>query len=146
MKKTQLGLLILASALMSSCSTIKQTAQTAPVQATVTNFTVADLEVSTQKVSKTYSWSYNPFVPVSVENAKENTTANLLYEAGADILVEPQYVVIKRGWLRGGSVTVSGFPAKITDFHKMTEAEAEIVKNASPAKPDECKHKRFWIF
>lgn len=138
-------MLLIVTAL-SSCSTIKHTAQYAPVEATIKSFTVADAEVSKQKVSKTSSWSFNPFVRVDIETVKTNTTAKLLQEVGADVLIEPQYIIEKRGFMRGGSVTVIGFPAKYTDFHKMTPEEAEIVKNATPAKCDGQGKKRFRLF
>lgn len=134
-------------AMLCSCSTIRHTAHTAPVNTTVTTFTVADLDVSPQKSTKTYSWSYNPFRRVSIETVKTNTTAQMLNEVGADILVEPEYIVEKRGLFRGGSVTVIGFPAKFTGFHTMTPEEAEIVKNASAGQDKKNRrHKRFWIF
>lgn len=148
MKKLHIVLMSVSAivTMLCSCSTIRHTSHTAPVNSTVTTFTVADLDVAPQKVTKTYSWSYNPFKPVSIETVKTNTTAALLNETGTDILVEPEYIVEKRGFLRGGSVTVIGFPAKFKNFHTMTPEEAEIVKNASYTKPEGNKHKRFWIF
>ena len=63
--------------------------------------------------------------------SKDNTTAQLLEEAGADVLVEPQYVVKRRGIFRGGSVTVTGFPAKYKSFRTMTKDDAEILSLAN---------------
>ncbi|MDE6099529.1 MAG: hypothetical protein K2G01_00650 [Paramuribaculum sp.] len=129
--------------MLSSCSSIRHTSSTAAVETRVVNFTVADMDVDETKAEKTYSWNYNPFKRVSVSTIKENTEAELLKENGGDVLVEPQYIVKKRGIFRGGSVTVIGFPAKYTNFHKMTPAEAELIKITAPEKK---KAKKRWLF
>ncbi|MCM1022143.1 MAG: hypothetical protein NC343_07655 [Muribaculum sp.] len=126
-----------------SCSTVRHTASYTDVTNKVVSFTVADLEVQKEKASKTYSWSYDPFRRVSIANVKENVTAEILEEKNADVLLEPQYIVHKRGFLRGGSVTVIGIPAKYTDFHKMTAEEAAIVRDA--LKNDGKKAKKRWF-
>lgn len=118
---------LLVVCLLASCSSIKHTASVAEVQTTVVNFTVADVNTNGIKVSKTTKWNYNPFRPVSVTTEIKNTEAKLLEESGCDILLEPQYIIEKRGFMRGGSVTVIGIPAKYSNFHKMTPEEAAIV-------------------
>lgn len=144
MTKKILPAVIVFAGILASCSSIRHTSDTANVQTTVATFAVADLQVAPQKVSKTTSWSYNPFKRVSVGLLKENTEAALVNENNADILIEPQYIVEKRGFLRGGSVTVTGFPAKFENFHKMTPQEAEILRSV-PA-PEKKAKKRFFIF
>ncbi len=129
-----------------SCSSIKQTSSYAPVEAQVVSFTVADLDVYPTKIFRTTSWSYNPFKSVSVETIKTNTQAQMLEEAGADILVEPEYIVKKGGFLRGGSVTVIGFPAKFNNFHTMTPQEAEVFKAAKNLKKEKKSGKKFLFF
>lgn len=131
--KKFLWLASVAVVALSSCSTLNRTAATADVDSHVINYTMADLEVKETRVSKTFSWSFDPFKRVSVENVKENTTAELIEENGADVLLEPQYIIHKGGFLRGGSVTVTGIPAKYHNFHKMTPQEAEIVKALTEA-------------
>ncbi|MCM1520828.1 MAG: hypothetical protein NC098_08590 [Lachnoclostridium sp.] len=117
-----------------------------PVNNTVATFTVADLDVKKQKITSTTSWSYNPFKRVSVDDVKANTTARMLKDAGADVLLEPEYIVEKRGFLRGGSVTVTGFPANYKNFHKITPEEAEILKNINAKSSKDKKHKKFLFF
>ena len=144
--KIKLLCMAVVTMLMCSCSSVRHTSSTYGVDTKIVNYTVADMDVQPVKVSKTYSWSYNPFKRVSIERVKTNVTAQLLNEAGGDVLVEPQYIVEKRGWLRGGSVTVIGFPAKYKNFHKMTESEAAIMRDALQSdKPAKKPHKR-WIF
>lgn len=112
---------------LSSCSTISHTAQTAPVSTEVYNLTVADLTVDKHKAETTKEFKWNPFSTVSLSAQKQTATAELLKESGADILVEPQYVVTHRGPLRGGTVTVSGYPATYSNFRAMTKSDAEKI-------------------
>lgn len=142
-----LNILIVAfCALLCSCSSIKHTSTTVPVNNTVATFTVADLDVKEQKITSTTSWNFDPFKRVSVEDVKANTTARMLQEAGADVLLEPEYIIEKRGFLRGGSVTVIGFPANYKNFHQMTPEEAEIIKNINSKPSKEKSHKKFLFF
>ena len=136
--------LLFATVLLASCSSVRHTSDTVAVENSVVSFTVADLNVKPVKVTKTTSWGYNPFRRVSVSTVKSNTEAALLNEVGADVLLEPQYIVTKRGFMRGGSVTVIGYPAKYENFHRMTPEEAEIAKNAR--KPAEQPHRRWFFF
>ena len=145
--KSKLFLILIAGAFMASCSSVRHTATAVPVDSQVVSFTVADVNVSPEKISQTTSWSFNPFKRVSVEIVKENTTARMLQNAKADVLVEPEYIIEQRGFLRGGSVTVIGFPATYSNFHKMTPEEAEFFKavNTKPCNKKEHK-KRFLLF
>jgi len=136
---------LVASLALCSCSSLKHTAATAAVETKVVNFTVADVNVQPKKIAKTTSWSYNPFRSVSIETVKTNTTAQMLQESGADVLIDPEYIVEKRGFLRGGSVTVIGFPATYTNFHKMTSEEAQVFKAATEQKSEK-KKKKFLFF
>lgn len=113
--------------LLSSCSTISHTSQTTGVDARVYNLTVADLDVADQKVSKTVDWKWTPLSTVSVESQKKNAEAELCNETGADVVIEPQYEVNRRGLFRGGSVTVTGYPAKYRNFRPMTQEDAEKI-------------------
>lgn len=118
---------VLAAAGLSSCSTITHTASTAGVDTQVYSLTVADMDVSTKKVSTTVDWKWTPLSTVSIETQKENAAAELLKETEADVVVEPQYTVKRRGIFRGGSVTVTGYPAKYRNFRAMTQSDAEKV-------------------
>lgn len=112
---------------LSSCSTITHTAQTASVSTEVYTMTVADLTVEKQKAETTKEFKWNPLSTVSLSAQKETATAELLKQSGADLLVEPQYVVNRRGLFRGGSVTVSGYPATYSNFRAMSKADAEKI-------------------
>lgn len=112
---------------LSSCSTIQHTSQTAGVDTNVYNLTVADMNVAKQKQTMTTEWKWNPLSTVSLKAQKETATAELLREANADVLVEPQYIVKRRGLFRGGSLTVTGYPATYSNFRNMTPEDAEKI-------------------
>lgn len=137
------GLILVAAiigALLSSCTTISNTAYTVTPESMVINMTVADLDVKETPVTATVSWNWNPFNKISSKKSAADMAA--LRASGADVLVEPMYEVNKRGLFRGGSVTVTGHPATFKNFRPMTEKDAEIIatlKNnvgvATPAIP-----------
>lgn len=112
---------------LSSCSTIQHTSQVAGVDTNVYNLTVADMNVGKQKQTKTTEWKWNPLSTVSLKSQKETATAQLLEETNADVLVEPQYIVKRRGLFRGGSLTVTGYPATYSNFRTMTAEDAEML-------------------
>lgn len=145
--KSKLFLFLMVATFMGSCSSVRHTSTAVAVDSHVVSFTVADVKVNPEKISKTTSWSFNPFKRVSIESVKENTTASMLQDAEADVLMEPEYIIEQRGFLRGGSVTVIGFPATYSNFHKMTPEEAELFKavNNRQSKKKESK-KRFFLF
>lgn len=137
---------LIAALALSSCSSIRHTSATADVDTRVVSFTVADVDVRPEKVSATQSWGFNPFKRIDVGLVKTNTTARLVNENNADVLVEPQYIVEHRGFLRGGSVTVTGYPATYSNFHKMTPEEAKIFNEVKSASKGPEKHKKFFFF
>lgn len=119
----------LAAVALSSCSytvVSNSPSGTVETESMVTSLTIADLDVQPQKVTATTSWSWNPFRKIS--SIKDAAVAEALRETGADVLVEPVYEVKKGGWFRGGSVTVTGSPAKYVNFRPMTLADAVVVK------------------
>lgn len=126
--KTRLLLAIGFAALtLSSCSTITHTSQTAAVHTQLYNLTVADMNVAAKKDSVTVDWKWNPLSTVSLGAQKESATHTLLDKNEADVLVEPEYIVKRRGLFRGGSVTVTGYPATYSNFRAMTDEDARKV-------------------
>lgn len=117
----------IAALALSSCSTITHTSQTAAVDTQVYNLTVADMKVAAKKDSVTVDWKWNPLSTVSLSAQKETATHTLLGKSDADVLVEPEYIVKRRGLFRGGSVTVTGYPATYSNFRAMTAEDAEKI-------------------
>ena len=112
---------------LSSCSTISHTCEATYVETKVVSVTVADMNVQSQRVEHTSSWKWSPFKRHSVSKESEKATGELLKEQQADVLVEPQYTVQRRGLFRGGSVTVSGYPATYYNFRPMTQEDATAI-------------------
>ena len=117
----------IAALALSSCSTITHTSQTAAVDTQVYNLTVADMKVAAKKDSVTVDWKWNPLSTISLSAQKETATHTLLGKSDADVLVEPEYIVKRRGLFRGGSVTVTGYPATHSNFRAMTAEDAEKI-------------------
>lgn len=117
----------IAALALSSCSTITHTSQTAAIDTQVYNLTVADMKVAAKKDSVTVDWAWNPLSTVSLKAQKETATHSLLNKNEADVLVEPEYIVKRRGIFRGGSVTVTGYPATYANFRAMSNEDAEKI-------------------
>ncbi len=89
------------------------------------NATVADLEVSPQRV--TYTLTPSRAIRAGGEdNCKQAALQEALDKHGnADLMLEPQYVIArKKGLFRTKvtSVTVSGHPAKYVNFRSMPDS------------------------
>lgn len=112
---------------LSSCSTISHTSKVADIETKVYNLTVAELDVKPEKATATAQWKWTPFSSFNLSEAKDNVTAQLLKTEGGDVLVEPQFEVKRRGFMRGGTITVTGFPALYRNFHNMTAEEASML-------------------
>ncbi|MDE5871820.1 MAG: hypothetical protein K2H22_07755 [Muribaculaceae bacterium] len=120
------------AAMMASCSTVRMTSDSVAVDAQVSTYpTIADLHISPQRVSKSVSWSWNPFNTTSLEARRGNIKAELIKETGADILIEPEFVQ-RTSWgnLLGGSLTVTGYPAVLDNFRKATPEDIEAMRGA----------------
>lgn len=116
-----------ASLALGSCSTITHTSRTSAVDTRIYNLTVADMKVAPKRDSVTVDWKWNPLSTVSLKAQKESATHALMNKSDADVIVEPQYIVNRRGIFRGGTVTVTGYPATYTDFRPMTVEDAEKI-------------------
>lgn len=128
MKK--LFIVAVAAIALSSCSTITHTASVEPVNTEVYNRSNADLNVSTQKIS--YTFTPNATYRRAGEKAVKAAAVAKALEANgkADVLVAPQFEVKKTRGLFSTKVkyvTVTGYPATYKNVHPTTKAEAEVV-------------------
>jgi len=117
MKKVILGLAVVAMA-TTSCVTRESTATTMDVETSLTSHNTGDLVVADKMVSYTYSPDKS-VRRAGLRNVKRTAVAAILKENGADVLVAPQYQVVKRRGLFATkivSVTVSGHPATYKNF------------------------------
>lgn len=109
----------------SSCTTTTKTARTESVPYAMYNATVADLEVSNQRISHTITPS-KEIRKAGLSNCKQACIQEALEKHGnADLLVEPQFVYSMKRKLFGKkvtSVTVTGRPAKYKNFRSLDDA------------------------
>lgn len=127
MKKFQIVGILLTLLFMASCSTVQKTASFADISTYVLQYpTVADLEVSPQRVKKSTSW-ISLFSTTSLDTRKSNLTAELLESEDADVLIEPQSILDKN--LFGtNTLSINGYPAKYKNFRKASDADLEAIK------------------
>ncbi len=109
---------------LSSCVTTMKTAKTAGVSASLQNATVADLTVG-ERITYT-SHPSKAIQRGGLSNIKQAVEAEALEVKGngADILLDPQFVVSRRRSLFGSKiteVTVSGRPATYNNFRSLPD-------------------------
>lgn len=115
---------------MTSCSTVYRTASVRDVTAPVAAAALADLEVSSEKIT----YSLMPTREVR-KGGLENCVNAAISEAlrangGGDVLIETQRAVVQRTGLfsrKVKMVTVTGYPAVYKNFRN---ADEETVKKA----------------
>ena len=127
--------LALTALLFASCTTVRKTASTSDIRTEVMQYpTVADLDVL-PKVEQTITWNFVPFhwgqPPLDVR--KTNLQAEVIKAAGADVLLESQFVFTKRSFGER-TLTVTGYPAKFKNFRKATPEDIEALSKVLPAQ------------
>ncbi len=123
MKKLLFVMVVAACTMLSSCSTTYKTATTRSVNAPIVAAAVADLTITGNKITYTYTPPKGVWA-AGVDNCINAAVSDALQNAGqgADVLAEMQYtLVMKRGMMgaKSGkvkSVTVSGYPARYKNF------------------------------
>ena len=113
---------------LSSCTTagMVKTASTLKTKADIHSLTIADLEVSPERVTHTIHPS-DEILRGGEENAKRAAEAEVLAaHNNADVLVDAQYVITKdNGSLfkrpKITSITVTGHPAHYKNYHSVAE-------------------------
>lgn len=98
--------------LVISCNTSRSvTARTMPIESTVKSHpTMCDLIVKDQKVSATEVVKNKKLT----DNMRNSVIAKALADAQADILIEPNFVIVTKG--SKTTVTVTGFPGVYKNF------------------------------
>ena len=127
MNKTLFLAIVACGAILTSCKspmvTTSRTAETMkmPVE-TWAQWTTSDLEVSPIKVRLTVEAPKNEKVVISEAQMRENAIGELLEKNNADILVNPLYTT---EYVDGriARVTVSGYPARHTNFRNISFEE-----------------------
>lgn len=122
MKKLLAVMVVAACVMLSSCSITEKTAAYRPVNAPIVAAAVADLTITGNRITYTYTpskgvWKAGKYncINAAVREALQNAGQ------GADVLAEMQYTVVKstgffapKGKVK--SVTVTGYPARYKNF------------------------------
>ena len=133
MKKTLCLLLILVGICATSCRTFTITDVSATYQQPSTYIntaTVADLEVSDERISFTFQPSIEVRNGGDLNVIKTAIREALRVNGGGDILVNLEYITVskKSGWGWGNTcssiheITVSGYPAKYKNFRNLNDS------------------------
>lgn len=110
----------IAALCLASCTTTKKTARTEVMPCSMYNASVADLDVSPERVVYTMIPS-KALNRAGEANCKRAAVQECLSKNGnADLLVEPMFVVSVNG-KKVTSVTVSGRPAKYKNFRSLPD-------------------------
>lgn len=117
-----LGIALLAT----SCTTITKTAKTLDSPASLLSATVAELEVSPERISYTMQPSKN-VQRGGLSNVKQAAEQEALAKYGnADVLVDAEYTIAQTNYYIFGkdieSITVTGRPAKYKNFHSLNDS------------------------
>lgn len=138
MNKLALAACACAAISITSCQMVQQTADTVGIDAKVVQVpTVADLDVQPQRVTSTQTWRWR-FLNVdqlSLGQRKLNLIYDMVNEAKADVLVEPQVRFTKK-FFGERSLTISGYPASYKNFRKPTAEDLKAIRaaNGTPEK------------
>lgn len=130
MKKQMLFAAAAAVLMLSSCSTITHTASTEAVDTEIYNRSNAALEVSTNKITYTYTPDAAHRRAGKKAVLRAAVAKALEANGDADVLVAPQYEVKETSVLFSTKikyVVVKGYPAKYKNVHATTTEEAQVV-------------------
>ena len=110
---------IVLSAALASCTTVTKTATTVDVNNTLPSNSEVDLEISQNKVNYVYRTTSKERRGGRKNIINSAVQAVLKANGNADVLVAPQYELVKKKGLFGSkikTVTVTGYPAKYKNF------------------------------
>lgn len=127
MKKLLFLSLVLLAGLTTSCKTIKATAVHKDPVTFLGTATVADLDVSSERITFTFVPTRQVRRGGSDNVIKAAVREALRVNGGGDVLVDLQYVTMNKKSLFGFllspicEITVSGYPAKYVNFHSLDD-------------------------
>jgi hypothetical protein len=126
MKKSYLFLLIVFILGLSSCKSTRSTATYQDPINTLRTVTVADLDVSDVRISYTYKPTYAVRLGGSQNVIKTAVQEALKAHGSGDILIGLEYTTISKWTILSflspiREITVTGRPAKYTNFHSLPE-------------------------
>ena len=126
MKKSYLLILFVSVLALSSCKSVRSTATYQDPTNTLRTVTVADLDVSDTRISYTYTPTYAVRLGGNQNVIKTAVLEALKAHGSGDILIGLEYTTISRWTIFPflspiREITVTGRPAKYTNFHSLPE-------------------------
>ena len=126
MKKSYLLILFVSVLALSSCKSVRSTATYQDPTNTLRTVTVADLDVSDTRISYTYTPTYAVRLGGNQIVIKTAVLEALKAHGSGDILIGLEYTTISRWTIFPflspiREITVTGRPAKYTNFHSLPE-------------------------
>lgn len=104
---------------LASCTTMTKTATTVDVNNGLNSASTADLAISQNKISYTHKTKAKERRAGRKNVINSAVSAALQANGEADVLVAPEYTVVKKSGLFGSkikTVIVTGYPAKYKNF------------------------------
>lgn len=97
---------------------------TVSVESRVISFVGADLNVSTERVSRTMKWLTGFLSRENLEQRKKRLLEELKHSCHADVIIDPQFEYTPKT-LGGGQLNVNGYPARYVNFRNLTPTEID---------------------
>lgn len=126
MKKSYFFLLIISVLTISSCKSVRSTATYQDPTNTLRTVTVADLDVSDTRISYTYTPTFAVRLGGNQNVIKTAVLEALRVHGSGDILIGLEYTTVSRWTIFPflspiREITVTGRPARYTNFHSLPE-------------------------
>ena len=126
MKKSYFFLLLIFVLAISSCKSVRSTATYQDPTNTLRTVTVADLDVSDTRISYTYKPTFAVRLGGNQNVIKTAVLEALKVYGSGDILIGLEYTTVSRWTIFPflspiREITVTGRPAKYTNFHSLPE-------------------------
>ena len=126
MKKIYLIAAVAMTLGLGSCTVTSNSAYTETVDTSISNRSYADLVVSDNVITYTYTCDYS-HSRAGVKSVKAKAVQEALKaNGGGDVIVNPQFEIKKRPG-KITYVTVTGHPATYKHVHPMTQSEADLI-------------------
>lgn len=132
--------ILFVAVLATSCTVVKQTARMEDPTSYINTVTIADLEVSEQSITFTYTPS-KAVVNGGRNNVIKTAVAEALRKAGDyDVLVGLQYTTKENSFGKIQVINVKGYPAKYKNFHSLPDSIWEKTPLFNPSKKSAFKN------
>lgn len=129
MKRVVCQLLLVLMCLASPLTSVGKSDQTtlsntSEVTNTITAVAGADLSVAKERATLSTSWLIKLFSIGDLDQKKSVLIERMKKATKADVIIDPQFLLEKKP-LGGGKLTLTGYPARYTNFRNLTPTEVD---------------------